>query len=406
MIDSESLNETTNLDLMKVDESELENDCKDIFKPDEWKGKSKGHIVYDKKGNEIFECLVCKAEFKSKQRLDNHINANHEGDKPFVCYDRDGKQKYQCLTCKSEFNEKGSVVNHISAVHEGIKPHKCELCEFAAAKKSTLNMHVTAVHEGKKPYACDICGNSFKAKQNLRNHIASIHDEKKPFQCTACLRTFSVERNLKRHNCKDSLESPSKETPKKKLKIRKKEEPKLEETFDNFYSEDVGEVENHVPSSVETQLNQILQHVEVLVNNQNLDELQTFLNELNVFLLNLKIVLDSAFTTSILENHEENNFVQFVKPLSALYGIKNKVILALTNPIEIETKEELSNIKIETEDYDYSVDNFKDNTDKVKNEVEDPDYARNHLDANENDAADDNHGAAEDDQEGVQLLTF
>jgi uncharacterized C2H2 Zn-finger protein len=88
MIDSESLNETTNVGAMKVDESELENDSKDIFKPDEWKGKSKGHIVYDRKGNEIFECLVCKAEFKSKQRLDNHINANHEGDKPFVCYDR------------------------------------------------------------------------------------------------------------------------------------------------------------------------------------------------------------------------------------------------------------------------------------------------------------------------------
>ena len=58
MIDSESLNETTNVGSMKVDESELENDSKDIFKPDEWKGKSKGHIVYDRKGNEIFQCLV------------------------------------------------------------------------------------------------------------------------------------------------------------------------------------------------------------------------------------------------------------------------------------------------------------------------------------------------------------
>ena len=143
-----------------------------------------------------------------------------------------------------------------------------------------------------------------------------------------------------------------------------------------------------------------------MVNNQNLDELQTFLNELNVFLLNLKIVLDTAFTTSNLENHEENSFVQFVKPLSALYGIKNKVILALTNPIEIEMKEELSNVKVETEDYDYSVDNFKENTDKVKSEVKDPEYAGNDLDDNENDAADDNHEAPEDDQEGVQLLTF
>ena len=54
---------------------------------------------------------------------------------------------YFLKEAKTEFNEKGSVVNHISAVHEGIKPHKCDLCEFAAAKKSTLNMHVASVHE-------------------------------------------------------------------------------------------------------------------------------------------------------------------------------------------------------------------------------------------------------------------
>ena len=403
MIESESVNETTDGDHIKIDKSKLKTKSKGCFNSDEWEGKSKGHVVYDKEGNEKFECLICKADFKFKQRLDNHIAAIHEGNQPFLCYDRDGKKKYQCLTCKFEFNEKASVVNHISAVHEGIKPHKCSLCDFAAVKKFTLNMHVSSVHEGKKPFACDICGNSFKRKQILRNHMVSVHDEKKPFECTTCLRTFLVERNLKKHNCKDSS---NKESPKKKQKVRKKEEPKLETNFDDFYTEDLGGKDNNVQSLIVEQLNQILQNAQVLVNNQDLNELQSFLNELNVFLLNLKIVLDTTFTTGNLESHEENNFVQFVKPLSALYGIKNKVILELTNPVEIEIREDFANVKIEVDDYDYRVNDFKENSLKVKREVEDPDYIINNLHYNENDPANDSKGAAEDDQEGVQLMCF
>ena len=403
MIETESVNETTDGDPIRINESELKDKSKDGFNSDKWEGKSKGHVVYDKEGNEKFECLICKADFKFKQRLDNHIVTIHEGNQPFLCYDRDGKKKYQCLTCKLEFKEKASVMNHVSAIHEGIKPHKCFLCDFAAVKKFTLNMHVSSVHEGKKPFACDICGNSFKRKQILRNHMVSVHDEKKPFECTTCLRTFLVERNLKKHNCKDSS---NKEPLKKKQKVRKKEEPKLETNIDDFYTEDLGGKDDNLQNLIVEQLNQILQNAQVLVNNQDLNELQSFLNELNVFLLNLKIVLDTAFTTGNLENHEENNFVQFVKPLSALYGIKNKVILELTNPVEIEIREDLANVKIEVEDYDYRVNDFKDNSLKVKHEVEDPDYTKNNLQYNESYPTDDSKGAAEDDQEGVQLCFF
>ena len=150
----------------------------------------------------------------------------------------------------------------------------------------------------------------------------------------------------------------------------------------------------------EMQLNQILQHVQVLVNTQNLDELQMFLNELNTFLLNLKIILDTAFTSSNLESHEESHFVQFVKPLSAIYGIKNKVVLALTNHEEIEIKEDLPNVKVEAEEYDYNVNEYKEITETVKHEVEVNDYTDIGPDYNENDDIG-NQEVTEDNQEGV-----
>ena len=147
MIKCKSADETTtDIYPSKNVESELENDGNDFFKPEDWEGKPKGHTFYDSEGNIKHECLICKAEFKQKPRLDNHISAMHEGNKPFVCYIRDGRKKFQCLTCKSEFNEKGSLDNHISSVHEGIKPHKCSLCDYTFSIKGNLKHHFESAY--------------------------------------------------------------------------------------------------------------------------------------------------------------------------------------------------------------------------------------------------------------------
>ena len=128
----------------------------------------------------------------------------------------------------------------------------------------------------------------------------------------------------------------------------------------------MGELVN--PISLELQLKPILQHVQILVQNQSLDDLQTFLNEVNLFLLNLKTVLDAAFITTTPRNRGENGSVLIEKPLTAIYSFKDKVILkprdidGLTHsdviihqPLEI--KEDLAYVKLETEiisdDYDY-----------------------------------------------------
>ena len=63
----------TGVESMKFVHNELENDTKEFFKLEDWKEKPKGHAIYDDEGNKKFECKICKAEFKQKQRLDNHI---------------------------------------------------------------------------------------------------------------------------------------------------------------------------------------------------------------------------------------------------------------------------------------------------------------------------------------------
>ena len=53
---------------------------------------------------------------------------------------------------------------HIQAVHEGKKPFQCEFCLYATAEKHTLTIHIQAVHEGKKPFQCEFC--DYAAAQN------------------------------------------------------------------------------------------------------------------------------------------------------------------------------------------------------------------------------------------------
>ena len=64
--------------------------------------------------------------------------------------------------------------NHIEAVHEGKKPFVCdrEGCDKAFSARGSLTSHINLVHEGKRPFPCDICGVGFTTKLYLARHIA------------------------------------------------------------------------------------------------------------------------------------------------------------------------------------------------------------------------------------------
>ena len=140
----------------------------------------------------------------------------------------------------------------------------------------------------------------------------------------------------------------------------------------------MGELVNHL--SLELQLKPILQHVQVLIENQSIENLQTFLNEVNTFLLNLKTLLDVAFTTTTLRGLGEKTYVRLEKPLTAIFSFKEKVILKLREPDEIDNsldiKEELTFVKLETVNDNTPLDNDT-NKETVKDEFIGPDYIEN-----------------------------
>ena len=63
---------------------------------------------------------------------------------------------------------KNSLSYHIQAVHEGKKPFKCGICNAAFTSKQGKIGHIAAVHEGKKPHHCAICLTDFSKKSNLK----------------------------------------------------------------------------------------------------------------------------------------------------------------------------------------------------------------------------------------------
>ena len=131
---------------------------------------------------------------------------------------------------------------------------------------------------------------------------------------------------------------------------------------------------------IKLELKAILEHIQGLVDHQNLDGLQILLDELTSFLLSLKTIFDAEFTTVQLQNHAKKSYIQLGKPLTGLFSkehYKNKVILKLkegtTNELvdHIDIKEDIAFVKVEAENYDCKpqITVFQDKKEQIKQEI-------------------------------------
>lgn len=77
------------------------------------------------------------------------------------------------------------------------KKHKCEICDYTAARLFDLKRH-RRTHTGEKPYKCDKCDHATTHKSALNIHYVS-HFEEKPFECNLCYKTFKLNQNMAKH---------------------------------------------------------------------------------------------------------------------------------------------------------------------------------------------------------------
>ena len=167
--------------------------------------------------SELF-CKNCNLQFDKKYGLYLHLSLVHEEkieikNEPLKC-----KEVFQepqtseklssdnvvdtclkCDICNSLFKTKGKLERHIQSFHEGIKPFKCIICDVSFLQKHHLNTHKVSVCEGKKPFKCYICDACFTRNGDLNRHVASVHEGKKPFKCSICATRFARKTHLNAH---------------------------------------------------------------------------------------------------------------------------------------------------------------------------------------------------------------
>jgi len=107
-----------------------------------------------------------------------------------------GEKPYACDQCSYSTAVKFNLTQH-KRIHSGDKPHKCDQCDFSTVRKTNLTKH-KRIHSGEKPYKCDQCSFSSAVKFNLTQH-KRIHSGEKPFQCKECGYSSARPADLTRH---------------------------------------------------------------------------------------------------------------------------------------------------------------------------------------------------------------
>ena len=82
----------------------------------------------------------------------------------------------KCPKCDVRFAYQKDVQRHVDAVHEGKKPYKCDFCNSDYKRKDQLEKHKMIVHGGENPFQCHICSAIFELKKTLKNHIQNVHE--------------------------------------------------------------------------------------------------------------------------------------------------------------------------------------------------------------------------------------
>lgn len=171
--------------------------CTRVFSTDQELLKHKSECIlkrpnYDPALEHIsFECYICKATFKTKRRIVEHIRFKHD---PNV-------KTFKCELCGRKFFGKWLLNSHLNRIHLNIKKFVCSVCGAAFTTKYRLKTHENQ-HTGNTPFVCtyESCRKQFKSRSARESHMR-IHIGKKPYRCNIhdCNERFIDSIVLKRH---------------------------------------------------------------------------------------------------------------------------------------------------------------------------------------------------------------
>ena len=181
------------LKLKRVTARQLLKKIKRSCKSCDFKTKSKrklsNHVQTEHQGV-IFFCPSCSFQTKSKMYLRYHVQAEHEGVR-FSCDDCDfqtkrkiylkqhilaehGNTRYSCASCSFQTKTMKCLTLHVRTAHEGVR-YSCKYCNYQCKGKSMLTLHVKAEHENVR-YCCESCSFQTKYKKDLKRHRKLKHN--------------------------------------------------------------------------------------------------------------------------------------------------------------------------------------------------------------------------------------
>jgi uncharacterized C2H2 Zn-finger protein len=110
------------------------------------------------------------------------------------------RQEFQCDHCDKAFDQNGTLTAHINDIHKKIKRFFCDLCDYCSYYRKHLERHATSVHVGIKNIKCDQCDKAFTRKEILVNHVNNVHKKLRNHSCQWCNYTTYGKSEMKIHN--------------------------------------------------------------------------------------------------------------------------------------------------------------------------------------------------------------
>ena len=145
------------------------------------------------KERKTFVCVICTKILKSKQVLDTH-NVVHSDQRAFKCelcpksfkleqhfkihflsQHTTSDEEFKCKLCSKVLPQARNLSKHIREVHESANMHQCNICDYSAARKSTIRIHTDALHNNLK-FTCPNCSKKVAFKSSLTDHLKNCRD--------------------------------------------------------------------------------------------------------------------------------------------------------------------------------------------------------------------------------------